>query len=175
MSLEHLWAGWRSRYVESMSTDDSPLAPDETGSLFERILAQDCDEETFVVHRGETCFVILNAYPYTNGHVLVMPNRAIPDLEGLEPVEHTELWMLVRDSVLAIKSAYRCDGVNVGMNLGKAGGAGVPDHLHVHVLPRWEGDTNFMTAVSGTRVMPETLAQSWAKLREAWPVSSSPR
>lgn len=169
MGLEHLWAGWRSQYIESITGDDSSLAPDENGSLFERILASGQDDETFVVHRGPTCFVILNAYPYTNGHVLVMPNRAVPELEGLDPTEHVELWSLVRDAVVAIKQAYHCDGVNIGMNLGKAGGAGVPDHLHVHVLPRWNGDTNFMTAIAETRVMPETLAQSWKKLRAGWP------
>ena len=170
MSLDHLWAGWRSEYIESVTADDRALAPDATGSLFERILAaSDDDHESFIVHRGPTCFVILNAYPYTNGHVLVLPNRALADLEGLTPDEHIELWELVRGAVVAIKAAYSCDGVNLGMNLGQAGGAGVPDHLHVHVLPRWAGDTNFMTAVAETRVMPETLERSWQKLRDAWP------
>jgi ATP adenylyltransferase len=170
VSLDHLWAGWRSDYIESVTTDDSMLAPDGSGSLFERILAASEDDRTsFIVHRGEACFVILNAYPYTNGHVLVLPNRAVPDLEALSGDEHTELWELVRRAVVAIKAAYSCDGVNLGMNLGRAGGAGVPDHLHVHVLPRWAGDTNFMTAVAETRVMPETLERSWEKLREAWP------
>lgn len=170
MSLDHLWAGWRSAYITEVTSDDSALAPDASGSLFERILGSGRpDDETFIVHRGRHCFVILNAYPYTNGHVLVMPNEAVADLEALGPEAHAELWSLVRDAVVAIKAAYRCDGVNLGMNLGRAGGAGVPDHLHVHALPRWAGDTNFMTAVAGTRVMPETLADSWAKLRGAWP------
>ncbi len=170
MSLDHLWAGWRSAYIQQVTNDDSVLAPDASGSLFERILGSGRpDEETFIVHRGETCFVILNAYPYTNGHVLVLPNRAEPALSGLGREEHTELWELVTASVSAITAAYRCDGVNVGMNLGRAGGAGVPDHLHVHCLPRWDGDTNFMTAIAETRVLPETLGQSWAKLRAAWP------
>jgi ATP adenylyltransferase len=170
VSLDHLWAAWRSAYIERVVTDSSILAPDAQGSLFERILESgQPDADTFIVRRGDHCFVILNAFPYTSGHVLVLPNRAVPELEGLDDEVHAELWRLVRESVVALKAAYRCEGVNVGMNLGKAGGAGVPDHLHVHVLPRWEGDTNFMTSVAETRVMPESLGQSWAKLRAAWP------
>lgn len=170
--LEHLWAGWRSAYVDSVTESDKPGAPEggSVGSLFERILGSGHpDEETFVVHRGSTCFVILNAYPYTNGHMLVMPTRAVAEIEDLTVEEHSELWSMVRAAVVAVKAAYGCDGVNVGMNLGRAGGAGVPDHLHVHVLPRWNGDTNFMTSVAETRVMPETLGTSWHKLRAAWP------
>ena len=175
MTLDHLWAGWRHTYIESIT--DGPGASDHVeatpvpageGSLFERIL-QLPDDEAFVVHRGVTCAALLNAYPYTNGHVLVLPKRAVPDLAALTDAEHTELWVVVRAVVQAIETAYRCDGVNVGMNLGRAAGAGVPDHVHAHVLPRWEGDSNFMTAVAETRVMPETLGSSWRKLRAAWP------
>lgn len=168
--LDHLWAGWRSTYITAVTEDDAQLSPDATGSLFERILGSGLpDDEAYVVHRGDTCSVLLNAYPYTNGHLLVLPNRAEPDLEGLTPAEQVELWQLVSDGVVALKAAYRCEGVNLGMNLGRAGGAGVPDHLHVHVLPRWEGDTNFMTSVAETRVLPESLGDCWAKLRAAWP------
>ncbi len=115
--------------------------------------------------------MVLNAYPYTNGHVLVLPQRASAELSDLDAATFAELWSEVRDAVAAIRAAYRCDGVNVGMNLGRAAGAGVPEHLHVHCLPRWDGDTNFMTAVAETRVMPESLGASWAKLRAAWPHS----
>lgn len=168
--LDHLWAGWRSAYIDSVTTDHARLAPDATGSLFERILGSGLtDEESYVVFRGATCSALLNAYPYTNGHLLILPNRAVPDLEDLTPDEQIELWAVTRDAVVAIKAAYHCDGINLGMNLGKAGGAGVPDHLHVHVLPRWEGDTNFMTTVAETRVLPESLGDCWRKLRAAWP------
>jgi ATP adenylyltransferase len=174
-SLDRLWAGWRSAYIESITGDPSTAErgsvtppPPGDGSLFERILTLD-DEEGFVVHRGSGCSVVLNAYPYTNGHVLVLPNRAVADLADLDAETFAELWTEVRDAVVAITAAYGCDGVNVGMNLGRAAGAGVPDHLHVHVLPRWNGDTNFMTAVAETRVMPEALGTSWEKLRRAWP------
>jgi ATP adenylyltransferase len=172
MTLDHLWAGWRSPYMVAASgpEETSPLRPRDGRSLFEAILGSGLpDDETFVVHRGETCFVILNAYPYTSGHVLVLPNRAVGELADLTDAEAAELWALARASVAAITAAYRCEGVNLGMNLGRAGGAGVPDHLHIHVLPRWSGDTNFMTAVAETRVLPETLGESWTKLRDAWP------
>jgi ATP adenylyltransferase len=182
VGLDRLWAGWRSTYIEAIH--DAPPASEAhvspapgsaelagaepAGSLFEGVLRLD-DEEGFVVHRGKTCSVILNAYPYTNGHLLIVPNRAVPGLDDLTPDEHTELWELVRDGATAVQRAYGCDGVNIGMNLGRAAGAGVPDHLHAHVLPRWDGDTNFMTVVAETRVMPETLSSSWRKVRSAWP------
>ncbi len=174
MSLDQIWAGWRSAYIESISGSDAPAPPAPPppgdGSLFERILRLD-DETGLVVHRGTTCSALLNAFPYTNGHVLVLPNRAVATLGELTADEGAELWTIIRDAVAAVTAAYRSDGVNVGMNLGAAAGAGVPDHLHAHVLPRWNGDTNFMTAVANTRVMPEPLDASWTKLRAAWPTA----
>ena len=134
-ALDHLWAGWRHSYIDAVNEDDEILAPDATGSLFERILRLP-DEEGMVVRRGPSCSVLLNAYPYTNGHLLVMPNRAVADYEGLTDEELVDLSRLQRDAVIALKAAYRCDGVNVGLNLGRAAGAGVPDHVHAHVLPR---------------------------------------
>lgn len=169
MGLDHLWAGWRNAYIESLQ-DDAPALPEGEGSLFERILTCGLpDRECYVVHRGPLCSALLNAYPYTNGHLLVLPNRAVAELDDLTDEEMIEFWSTVRDAVNAIRSAYRCDGVNVGMNLGRAAGAGVPDHLHAHALPRWNGDSNFMTSVAETRVMPETLSASWDKLTAAWP------
>lgn len=167
-SLDHLWAAWRHEYISSVVHDPAPLLPDDAGSLFERILALS-DEDGYVVHRGERCATILNAFPYANGHMLVIPNRAVEELTQLSPEENVELWGQVRDGVAALKSAYGAEGVNVGANLGAAGGAGIPDHLHVHVVPRWRGDTNFMTAIANTRVLPETMADTWSRLRAAWP------
>jgi diadenosine tetraphosphate (Ap4A) HIT family hydrolase len=167
VSLEHLWAGWRAAYVGAMA--DEP-GDDDGGSVFTKILESGRpDEETFVVWRGATCFAILNAFPYTSGHLLVMPYREVGELANLTADEHAELWAGARAAVAALHAAYRPDGINLGMNLGRTAGAGIPGHLHIHVLPRWNGDTNFMTTAAGVRVMPEALADTWAKLRAAWP------
>ena len=165
MSLEHLWAGWRTTYVESAAA-----SADGEGSPFRRILDSGLpDTETHIVWRGPTCFAILNAFPYTNGHTLVMPYREVGELDELTADEHAELWAGTVDAVAAIRAAYRPDGVNLGMNLGRPAGAGVPSHLHVHVLPRWNGDTNFMTTLAEVRVLPETLPSSADRIRRAWP------
>ncbi len=171
--MARLWAGWRTAYIARVSSDDAEVRPDAGGrSLFERILASDLpDERSGVLHRGERCFAVLNAYPYGSGHLMVLPKRAVPDLGDLDGEEAAELWQTVHHAVAAIRAAYRPDGVNVGLNLGAGAGAGVPDHLHVHCLPRWLGDTNFMTAVAETRVLPEPLHVSWSKLTAAWPRS----
>jgi diadenosine tetraphosphate (Ap4A) HIT family hydrolase len=170
MSLEHLWSGWRSAYVTRVVDQRQASVEPGAGSIFEQILAAEgTDDETFVVHRGVTCAVLLNIFPYTTGHVMVMPNRAVAALGDLTPEEHAELWALVRDAAEAVQAAFGCDGLNIGLNLGEAAGAGVPDHLHVHVLPRWSGDTNFMTATANTRVLPVSLAEAWERLRSAWP------
>lgn len=166
--LERLWNGWRATYVQSVgSTDTLP----GTGSIFTRILRSGLsDEEAYILRRGERCFVILNAFPYGTGHLLVLPCREVAELEALDPDEAGELWSTVTDAVVAVKSAYRPEGVNVGLNLGRPAGGSVSDHLHVHVLPRWTGDANFMTAIANTRTLPEPLAETATKLRAAWPV-----
>ena len=162
MSVEQLWAGWRGEYVGAPT-------PGGDGCVFCRLIASDLpDEETFVVWRGERTVALLNAYPYTSGHVMVMPARHLGEIEELDDGEAAELWPAVTAAVGALKRAYRPDGLNVGINLGRAAGAGLPGHLHVHCLPRWSGDTNFTTAVAGTRVIPEALPATWRKLRDAW-------
>lgn len=171
--MDRLWAGWRSAYVagDDDLTDPrgDPGGPGG-GSVFRRILEAGLpDKEAYIVWRGELTFALLNAYPYISGHLLVMPYREVAELEGLTAAESAELWAAVQDAVTALKRAYRPDGVNVGINLGAAAGAGVPSHLHVHVLPRWIADSNFTIAVAETRVLPETLSSSWQKLRDAWP------
>lgn len=170
-ALARLWAGWRSTYIARVSSDDAEVRPDAEGrSLFERIFGSGlADEETFILWRGHTCFAVLNAFPYGSGHLMVLPQRAVPDLTDMTPEESSELWQGVNAAVVAIRAAYRPDGVNVGINLGAGAGAGVPDHLHVHCLPRWSGDTNFVTAIAETRVLPEPLTVSWERLRSAWP------
>jgi ATP adenylyltransferase len=164
--MERLWAGWRSAYLEEATGEKQP----GSGSVFSRILASGLpDEETLIVWRGDLSFAILNRYPYTTGHVLLMPYREECDLEALHEPEAAELWGAIRKATVAVKAAYRPDGINIGFNLGSAAGAGVPTHLHAHVLPRWNADSNFMTAVGETRVLPEALPDTYAKLRAAWP------
>ena len=165
--LERLWNGWRTSYISSLN-DDAP-EPGE-GSVFTRILASGLpDDETNVVHRGQLCFAILNAFPYGTGHLLVLPFREVSGLNDLDADETVELWATVTDAVSAVTEAYSPDGVNVGLNLGRAAGGSVSEHLHVHVVPRWIGDGNFMTAIANTRTLPEPLVDTAAKLRAAWP------
>jgi ATP adenylyltransferase len=169
--LERLWNGWRMSYVESVGerAGDETSASDQ-GSVFTRLLRSGMsDDEMNLVHRGSTCFAILNAYPYSTGHVLVLPYREVPDLEDLTGDETSELWATVTDAVRALKIAYRPDGLNVGINLGRPAGGSVSQHLHVHVVPRWTGDSNFMTAIANTRTLPEPLTETAAKVRAAWP------
>jgi ATP adenylyltransferase len=162
--LDRIWNGWRALYV-----NDAGSAPTGGSSVFTEILRSGLpDSETHVVHRGRSVFAILNAYPYTSGHLLVLPYREVADLEQLSAEEASELWATVTDAVVAVKAAYRPGGVNVGINLGKAAGGSVSQHLHVHVLPRWSGDGNFMTAVAEARTLPEPLSFSAEKIRAAW-------
>lgn len=166
--LERLWNGWRSTYVSSVGPPPEP----GQASVFTQILRSGIsDVEANIVHRGPLCFAILNAYPYGTGHTLILPYREVADLEALTPDETTELWRTVTDAVRAIKVAYRPEGVNVGINLGRPAGGSVSEHLHVHVVPRWTGDANFMTAVANTRTLPEALVDTAERLRRAWPAS----
>jgi ATP adenylyltransferase len=162
--LDRLWAGWRSEYVGVADESNAD------GCVFCRILASDeSDSETFVVWRGQSCAAVLNAYPYASGHVLVMPVRHVSDLDQLALEESAELWAGLNGAVAAIKAAYQPDGLNLGANIGRAAGAGIPNHLHLHAVPRWTGDTNFATSVAETRVLPEALPVSYDKLRKVWP------
>ena len=162
--FERLWAGWRSSYVESAAAEDGT-----SDCVFCRILSAGDEAEDQVIWRDEVCAVLLNAFPYISGHLLVMPVRHVAETEDLTPDEGSAVWAAVTDAVRAVKAAYRPDGLNIGANLGRPAGAGVPGHFHLHVLPRWNGDTNFMTAVAGVRVMPETLKDTFAKVKGAWP------
>ena len=172
--LDRLWAGWRTAYMDEVTADGGGGLPSGQGSVFTRILraveaGELTDEGAYIVHRGDHALVILNAYPYGTGHVLVMPYREVGSLAELSDEESTDLWRLINEAVAAIEVAYRPEGVNIGFNLGRAAGAGVPTHVHGHVLPRWDADSNFMTTVAEARVMPEPLSVTWRKLRDAWP------
>ena len=172
--LDHLWATWRSAYVGKVVDTRTLPTPEEAAgrSLFERLLAgadEEGDEVAGVVWRGATCFALVNLYPYTAGHMMVLPQRAVSDLEALTEIEHVELWSAVRDAVVALKAAFRCDAVNVGLNLGAAAGGSQSDHLHVHCVPRWEGDANFIAVAADTRVLPVSLTEAADRIRAAWP------
>ncbi len=167
--LDHLWNGWRAAYVQKWGESAGTPQTDLQGSVFTRILNSGLsDDEAHILHRGSACFVILNAYPYASGHMLVLPYREVAHLEELTPDETSELWACVTNGVRALKTAYNPQGVNVGINLGPPAGGSVSEHLHVHVVPRWIGDANFMTAIANTRTLPEALGDSARKLREAW-------
>jgi ATP adenylyltransferase len=155
--MERLWAPWRSAYVTGSSGESIDCIFCHT--------SQPGGRDELMLFRGRICFVILNLYPYTNGHLMVVPNRHAPNLATLSADEQVELMRLTRHSEIALTEAYAPHGINIGINLGKPAGAGVLDHLHVHLVPRWNGDTNFMTAIANTRVLPEDLAESARKLR----------
>jgi len=178
VTFDHLWAGWRSAYVTSVSDAFGPpeelaLAPGKETTaeecVFCRLLAPVAADEHFVVFRGPRTAAILNAYPYASGHLLVLPTRHLRRITELEEAESAELWATTRDATVALERAYEPDGLNLGANLGRAAGAGLPDHLHLHVLPRWVGDTNFMTTVASVRVLPEALSDSFSRIVAAWP------
>jgi ATP adenylyltransferase len=153
--MDRLWSPWRLPYV----IDSGKSA----GCVFCEAL--DGEQASLIVFRGATCYVILNLYPYNNGHLMVVPNRHIASLAAATREELCELIELTRSAEVVLGEAYNPHGLNMGINLGKPAGAGVLDHVHMHVVPRWDGDTNFMTVVGETRVLPEELPQSAEKLR----------
>jgi ATP adenylyltransferase len=157
--LDRLWAPWRMGYIKS--------AKDEKECIFcEAANAQDL-RSRYVLLKGKLSFIIMNLYPYNNGHLMVSPIRHTASLTDLTDEELLEMMRHVKLSVKVIKQSLNPDGFNVGLNLGRVAGAGIEDHLHVHVVPRWRGDTNFMTVISETRVLPETIDQSYEKLLNA--------
>ena len=166
--LERIWSGWRAAYVGGASQSVSDTGRDV--SPFSQLLASgEPDEVTHIVHRGEYVFAIMNLFPYSSGHLLVAPYREVPDLADLTDEEAVALWATVTDGVAAVRAAYAPQGLNVGLNLGRPAGGSIPSHLHAHVVPRWTGDSNFMSAVANTQTLPESLDASAARIRAAWP------
>lgn len=162
--LERLWNGWRAQYVQrDMNRHPTPE------SIFTEILNSGIpDGEAHIVHRGPLCFVILNAFPYSPGHLLVLPYREVADLESLTPEEASEIWATVTMGIRVLKDEYHPQGLNVGINLGQVAGGSIAQHLHVHVVPRWGGDTNFMVSVASTKILPEALDVTSERIRAAW-------
>lgn len=171
MTLEHIWNGWRAQYVQR----DSHAQRTDV-SIFTEILQSGLsDEECFIVHRGVECFVIMNAFPYSTGHVLVIPYREVSDVEALSATEHAELFALMTKAIEVLKAEFKPQGINVGINLGAVAGGSVAQHLHVHVVPRWGGDTNFMVTVATTKILPEALDVSASRIRARWKTIGGPR
>jgi ATP adenylyltransferase len=156
---QRIWAPWRLAYVKDATKD----AEDEC--VFCAKPAVGDDEASLIVHRGERCFVILNKYPYTNGHLMVAPFEHIGALPELDTETVAEMMGLAQRAIVALEQTYSPHGYNVGFNQGRVAGAGVEHHIHMHVVPRWGGDTNFMPVLADTRVMPQTLEQSYEALR----------
>jgi ATP adenylyltransferase len=154
--MERLWSPWRHKYVTRSG--------DDTGCVFCDAWHHD-DGRALILDEGPTCFVILNLYPYNAGHLMVVPRRHVGTLSALEPAELSELGVLTRRAEMALMQGYDPQGINVGMNLGRPAGAGVLDHLHMHLVPRWTGDTNFMSVVGNVRVLPEELPRTAERLR----------
>jgi len=161
--MDRLWSPWRYRYVSTAEQKTD-------GCIFCTKPAEDSDEANLIVFRGEYNFVLLNLYPYTSGHLMVAPYGHVATLEQADEPVAAELMMLTRRAQRHLREVYNAPGFNLGMNIGACAGAGVAGHIHMHVLPRWGGDANFMTTVAETRVLPEDLTDSWRRLRAAFAV-----
>jgi ATP adenylyltransferase len=157
---KQLWAPWRLEYIKQ--------ADDQPGCVFCEAAAGD-DDERLVVHRGSEAFVLLNKFPYSSGHLMVAPYRHVGELSELAEAEALEIHTLATQGLAALRKVYGPEGFNLGWNLGRVAGAGVVDHVHLHVVPRWAGDTNFMPVLADVKVLPEHLAETRTRLVEAWP------
>jgi ATP adenylyltransferase len=158
--MKRLWSPWRKAYIEGHEKED--------GCVFCNALAKADSPKNLIVHRGRRAFVIVNLYPYTSGHVMVAPMDHKASLELLDPETRAEMMELVSQTIVTLKKAYGPQAFNLGANIGPAAGAGVPDHVHLHIVPRWGGDTNFMSTVGETRVLPETIEETYKRIKEGW-------
>ncbi|HQZ14829.1 MAG TPA: HIT domain-containing protein [Acidimicrobiia bacterium] len=168
--VDQLWAGWRHDYVTKAADDsrDRRAGLDVPECILCELEGKGSDY--YVVARNEKCFVVMNLYPYANGHMMVVPNEHNQNLQDFDTDTRNTIIDMTNTASKVLREIYNPDGVNVGINMGEAAGAGIPGHLHVHILPRWNADTNFLTTVANTRVMPETLQSSYEKINNLWPV-----
>jgi ATP adenylyltransferase len=158
-AMDYLWTPWRYAYVSS--------AEKSTGCVFCDLVKLNDDEKALIVHRAEHCFVVLNRYPYTPGHAMVVPYAHLDELKKLPREAANEMMALTQRMETVLRELYHPDGINLGMNIGKAAGAGIAAHIHMHVLPRWVADANFMSVVGETRILPETLEETWKRMSKA--------
>jgi ATP adenylyltransferase len=166
--MDHLWSPWRMPYLRN---EDSLPPTGPRGCIFCDLPAQDNDRDNLIVRRGEHAYVILNRYPYNNGHLMVVPYAHVPNFEALDDDTLAEIMRLSNQAQAALRAMYDPHAFNLGANIGRPAGAGIADHVHMHIVPRWSGDTNFMTAVSGTRVIPEDLRETFDLAQANWPAS----
>ncbi len=159
--MKYIWSPWRMTYIQKHKEDEADCVFCEAQELPD-------GPESLILYRGQRAFVILNRFPYTSGHVMVVPYKHDPSLEGLDASTRTELMELATQILSILSKEYHAQGFNIGINVGEAAGAGIIDHIHLHVVPRWSGDTNFMSSLGETRVIPETLEDTYLRLREAW-------
>ena len=155
--MEQIWAPWRIKYIRTKKTEGCILCDKPR---------QNNDTLNYILHRGDKNFIIMNSYPYNPGHLMVAPYRHIANLEELTGGELHEHFKIVCRSIKILRRAFNPTGFNVGINMGKASGAGIDDHIHTHIVPRWQGDTNFMPVISDVRIVPEVLAETYEKLRD---------
>jgi len=159
--MNYMFASWRRKYITEKKNN--------TNCVFCEAVSQKEDSvENLIVHRGEHAFMILNRYPYTSGHVMVIPYKHVLDLNDLDNETRTEMMNMVNQTIIALKKAYAPDAFNVGINMGAAAGAGIEAHIHMHIVPRWNGDVNFMTSVGDVRILPESLEDSYHRIKNAW-------
>jgi len=161
LSLRRLWAVWRMPYIKLLATEAGKEC------IFCTLPAEGRDEENLILHRSDHCFIILNKYPYNPGHLMVAPYRHVASIEDLTEEEATDMWRLIRLSMLTLRRAMNPEGFNVGANIGKAAGAGFEGHVHIHIVPRWNGDTNFMPVIGNTKVVSDALRNTYIELKKA--------
>ena len=157
--MDRIWAPWRIQYIQ-MEKPDGCILCDKPG--------EEGDDDNYILYRGKLNFVIMNCYPYNPGHLMVAPYRHVAGIDGLENNERVEHFEIVSRAIGVLRQAFNPQGFNVGANMGKVAGAGIDDHMHTHIVPRWQGDTNFMPVLTGVRVVPQALADTYERLRDAF-------
>jgi ATP adenylyltransferase len=161
--MDRLWAPWRAKYIESFSNEESK----EKECLFCEKAKSNDDEKNLVLFRGETCYIIMNLFPYNSGHIMVVPYKHTSSFSSLTEEEMLELMKVIKKGISALEIALKPHGFNIGVNLGRVSGAGIEDHIHFHIVPRWNGDTNFMPVISETKVISELLSDTYKKIKSA--------
>lgn len=162
--MEKLWSPWRSQYIDTFKEEKKETLP---GSLFTRILNENDDKKNYLLHRGKYSFIIMNLYPYNSGHLMIVPYKEARELSELDAETRLEMFSFLELGVNALNEAIKPHGFNIGANLGRVAGAGIEDHLHFHIVPRWNGDTNFMPVLNDVKVISEEMGRTYDKLKNA--------